>query len=109
MVMWECSQWLWEEYCAEYWLKELLESMDGCTGCQDITKILFKMSLNTIQSINQGLMIIIVTGFTPVTTVQCFDSNYMRKQAVAWKEWCAEYWFEELESMDRLTGKSQYN
>ena len=23
----------WKEYCAEYWLKELLESMDRCTGC----------------------------------------------------------------------------
>ena len=31
----------WEEYCAEYWLKELQESMYMCTGRPDITKILF--------------------------------------------------------------------
>ena len=41
----------WKEYCAEYWLKELLESMDRCTGCSDITEILMKKVLNTIQSI----------------------------------------------------------
>ena len=26
----------WKEYCVEYWLKELQESMDRCTGCHDI-------------------------------------------------------------------------
>ena len=29
--------------------------MDRCTGCQDITEILFKTALNTIQSINMRL------------------------------------------------------
>ena len=43
----------WEEYCAEYWLKELQESMDRCTGCRDITERLLKTVLNTIQSITQ--------------------------------------------------------
>ena len=38
----------WKEYCSEYWLKELQESMDRC----DITEILFKPALNTIQSIH---------------------------------------------------------
>ena len=28
-----------EEYCAKYWLKELQESMDTCTGHRDITEI----------------------------------------------------------------------
>ena len=42
----------WKEYCAEYWLKELQESMDRCTGHHDITEILLKMALNTSQSIN---------------------------------------------------------
>ena len=37
----------------EYWLKELQESMDRCTGPCDIIEILLKMALNTIQSINQ--------------------------------------------------------
>ena len=41
----------WKEYCAEYWLKELQESMDRCTGHSDITEVLLKMALNTIQSI----------------------------------------------------------
>ena len=43
----------WKEYCAEYWLKELQESTDRCTGRRDITEILLKTALNTIQSINR--------------------------------------------------------
>ena len=42
----------WKECCAENWLKELQESIDRCTGHRDITEILLKMALNTIQSIN---------------------------------------------------------
>ena len=40
----------WKEYCMEYLFKEFQESMDMCTGCRDITEILLKMALNTIQS-----------------------------------------------------------
>ena len=36
-----------------YWLKELQEGMDRCTGRRNITEILLKTALNTIQSINQ--------------------------------------------------------
>ena len=32
----------WKEYCAEYWLKELQEGMDRCTGHHDIIEILWK-------------------------------------------------------------------
>ena len=32
----------WKDYCVEYWLKELQESMDRCTGCCNITEILLK-------------------------------------------------------------------
>ena len=39
----------WTEYCAEYWLKELQESMDRCTGRRDITEILLNTALNTVQ------------------------------------------------------------
>ena len=42
----------WKEYCAEYWLKELQESKDSCTGCHDITEITMKTALNANQSIN---------------------------------------------------------
>ena len=34
-------------------VKELLESMDRCSGLRDITEILLKTALNTIQLINQ--------------------------------------------------------
>ena len=44
----------WKEYCGEYWLKELQESRDKCTGCHDITEILLKIALNTIQSNNRS-------------------------------------------------------
>ena len=39
-----------KEYCAEYWLKELQERMDRCTGHCYTTEILLKMVLNTIGS-----------------------------------------------------------
>ena len=45
----------WKEYCEEYWLKEPKESMDRCTDCCNITEILLKVALNTIQSINQSI------------------------------------------------------
>ena len=34
----------WKEDCLEYWLKELQESMDMCTGHHDITEVLWKMA-----------------------------------------------------------------
>ena len=40
----------WKEYCAEYWLKELQESIDTR---RDITEIMLKTALNAIQSILQ--------------------------------------------------------
>ena len=52
MVMWESSQWLGKNIVAEYWLKEIQESRGRCTGRRDITEILLKTALNTIQSIN---------------------------------------------------------
>ena len=42
----------WKECCAVYWLKDLQESMDRCTGCNDITEAMLKMPLHTNQSIN---------------------------------------------------------
>ena len=53
MVMWESSQWLGKNIVrSTYWFKKLQESMDGCTGRRDITEILLKTVLNTIQSTN---------------------------------------------------------
>ena len=43
---------VWKEYCSEYWLKELQESMNRCSGRYDITKILLKTALHTIQLIH---------------------------------------------------------
>ena len=35
-----------------------------------------------------------------------FDNVYVRKQPVAWKEYCAEYWLTEpKENMDMCTGR----
>ena len=30
-----------------------------------------------------------------LTTVHCFDNDYVGKQLVAWKEYCVEYWLKE--------------
>ena len=43
---------VWYEYCAEYLLKELQESMNRCTDRSDKTEILLETALNTIQSIS---------------------------------------------------------
>ena len=40
----------WNEYCAGYWIKELQESIDRCTGRRDIIEILLKTAFNTIHS-----------------------------------------------------------
>ena len=45
-----------KEYCAEYWLKELQENMNRCTDRRDITEVLYKTALNTIQSINHSFL-----------------------------------------------------
>ena len=44
----------WKEYCAEFWFKKLQKSMDRCTDRRDITELLLKTPLNTIQSINHS-------------------------------------------------------
>ena len=41
-----------KENCVEYWLKELQESMDWCTGCLDTSKILLKKALTLYQTTN---------------------------------------------------------
>ena len=43
----------WKEYCTEYWLKELQEGMNMCSGHCSITEITLKVAIKTIQSINQ--------------------------------------------------------
>ena len=55
MVMWESSQWL-EKKCAEYWRKRLKENMDRYIGRRDISEIMLKTALNTINSFNQSLI-----------------------------------------------------
>ena len=63
-----------KEYCAGYWLKELQESMDRFGGRSDITEILFKTALNTIQSIkNQYIsMVCVVSKYRSVCDCQIF-------------------------------------
>ena len=50
----------WKEYCVEYWLKELQESLDRCTGIRDINWSTVETALNTIQSINFSMRGIVV-------------------------------------------------
>ena len=51
-----CGKAAWKEYCGEHWLNEIQESIDTCTGRREITEILLKRALNTIQSINQLIL-----------------------------------------------------
>ena len=39
-----------------------------------------------------GLMIVVETGFIPLSQLCCFDNGYVGKQPVAWKEYCVECW-----------------
>ena len=40
-----------------------------------------------------GLMIVVATGFIPLSLLSVvFDSGYLGKQPVAWKEYCLENW-----------------
>ena len=48
-----------KEYCAEYWLKELQESMKRGTGRRDITEIL-NTALSRIQSISSERKLVIL-------------------------------------------------
>ena len=57
----------WKEYCAEYWLKELQESMDMYTGYRDITEITFENTLEPISQSFRRLMIVIVSGLIPLS------------------------------------------
>ena len=51
-------------------------------------------------------MMVIMTGFIPLSPLPCcLDNDYVGKQPVASKEYCAEYWLKELqENMDKCTG-----
>ena len=48
----------WKESCADDWLKKLQDRVDRCTGRRDITDILLKTALNTIQIIKQSCFFI---------------------------------------------------
>ena len=40
----------------------------------------------------RGLMVVIVTGFIPLSPVSVvFDDGYVGKQPVAWKKYCTRY------------------
>ena len=46
-----------KEYCAEYLLKVLQESINRCTWRRVLSEITLKTALNTIQSINQSIIL----------------------------------------------------
>ena len=88
MVMWELKQPVaWKDNCAEYWLKELKESMDRCTGRCNISEILLKTALNTIQtnksmhgSLSQGLTLSQTSPGFYLSTVQVFRKHWEKEK-----------------------------
>ena len=68
IIMLESSQWF--EYCAKYWLKELQENMDRCNGRCDITELLLKTALKSIQSFNQST--------TPLRAISPFPTAFSK-------------------------------
>ena len=57
------------------------------------------------ENIDKFKILLLVESLRFVSAVHCFDNSYVGKQPVAWKEYCVEYWFKEIqESMDRYTG-----
>ena len=69
-----------KEYCAEYWLKDLQESMERCTGHHDITEILLKTALNTIQSINHLSSRLKIKLQTQNSTKFCAMRNFLQQK-----------------------------
>ena len=74
-----------KEYCAEYWLNDLLKSMDRCTGRHDITEIILNITVGGPK--DQVFKIIMVVKlnshekatliyFTPGPLVVIFKSEY---------------------------------
>ena len=70
----------WKEYCAEYWLNELWESMDRFTDCRDMTEILLKIALNTIQSIDQLFQELASAVNLDVSSRVPLKANHSRKR-----------------------------
>ena len=75
----------WKEYCEENWWKEHYESMIRCTVHLDITEMMLKMALNTIQSVNQSFEMILFdfcrllsTILQRVLTDELFDVKALR-------------------------------
>ena len=61
------------------------------------------LNLQLSQYFFRGLMIVIATGFFPLSPLSIVSTMvYVGKQPVARKQYCAEYWLTELlESMHR--------
>ena len=61
---------------------------------------------NGVERFTVNLQIALESIASSFTAVRCFDSCYVGKQPVAWKEYCVENWLKEFrESMDRCTGR----
>ena len=73
----------WEEYCAEYWLNELQESMDRCTGCRNITEIQLKTALHIISF--KCTFCSVWSLYTLSTKASCADNSRERVKKDRWK------------------------
>ena len=50
-------------------------------------------------------MIVIATGYIPLSLLSVVSTMVKWKQPVAWKDYCADYWLKELQgNMDRYSG-----
>ena len=78
-----------KEYCTEYWLKELQESMDRCTGHRDLTEILLKTTLNIIQSIITHIFRFCMLKNHAVSSV---FSTYLDKTNANFRNACWSSW-----------------
>ena len=87
--------------CAWYWLKELQESIERCTGCSDVDEILLKAALNTIQSIIQS-----IKSFIPFSLLNDKISDLPKMKAFTGnKITLTQKLF--FESVENITGKGE--
>ena len=82
------------------WVTEKLLDTSNFSFSHSVFKKLVSQGRQKVSLCGNGLILFLLT------TVPCFDSGYVGKQPVAWKEYCEEYWLKEVqESMDRCTGR----
>ena len=95
----------WKEYCAEYWLKGLQESMDRCTSRRDITEITLQTALKANQSIIQSPFLTLFSkGFPPQAVVKIRDSCTSRLNPLLHRH---SFWRINNRVLENVVGKGE--